>query len=486
MKTKQYIGALVFSLSCLACDPLTEIPESNLTADSFYKTPADAVVGINAAYRPLNQTQGFGAILLVVNNLSSDDFYTNPAETNVANHELGQSRATSANIHLLGVWTNQYLALSRANIVLDKLPAINPGNNSTNKVLLDRVGGEAKFLRALVLFNLTRLFGDVPMPLTASTPPEQLNIARTPQAQVYAQIIKDLTEAAAVLPARYTGADIGRPTTWAAKGLLAKVYLQQKDWAQTVTLCNEIMASNTFSLWPNFTDAFNPQNKNGRESLFEVQFAGPGLSQGNIMLRYCLPRNGSLGVGFGLFFPTNDLLNAFEPNDTRRAGTFFNSYVRSNGTRVTFSPDHLRKYNDDAAIAGAYTNDANNNFPLLRYAEVLLMYAEALNETSPADPRALAAMNQVRRRAGLPDSRATTQTAVREAVYQERRVELAGEFNRWFDLVRTGRLVTRLTAAKGAGSGVPAPANPSERNVVMPIPQRELDANASLTQNPGY
>ena len=462
-----------------ACDPLEEKPESILTQEAFYQTAQDAVAGVNAAYRPLNQSNLYGILFVVVQDLASDDFYSNTAEPNAYVHELDEFRPTSGNQHLLNIWTNSYLSLMRANTVLDKAPGI----VTTNKALVDRAMAEAKFLRALNLFNLVRLFGDVPMPLTGTTSTEGLDLARTPSVTVYAQIIKDFTEAAGVLPASYAGSDVGRPTSWAAKGLLAKVYLYQKQWDKTALLCEEIIKSGRYTLWANFEDAFKPANKNGQESLFEVQFKGPGLTQGNALLTYNLPRNGVLGPGNGVCYVTPDLLAAFEPGDARQPATFFTSYTR-NGVRVTFSPTHLRKFIDPNAINGGYTADSDLNFTVLRYAEVLLMYAEALNETSPANAGALSAVNQVRRRAKLTDAQVTTQAALRTAIWQERRIELINEANRYYDLVRTGRLVQRVTAAKT--TGVPKSATPKEIHNLMPIPQREIDANPKLTQNPGY
>lgn len=476
---KKALSLLVAAATLGACDPLTETPESFLTQDGFFQTAQDAVAAVNAAYRPLNTNFGYGLLLITVQDLASDDFYANVAEPNAAVHELNEFRPTATNAQLLNIWTNAYLSISRANTVLEKAPGI----VTSNKALVNRAMGEAKFLRALNLFNLTRFFGDVPMPLTGTNSTEGLTIERKPQAEVYAQIVKDFTEAAEVLPVTYSGADLGRPTSWAARGLLAKVYLYQKEWAKCAALCEAIIAAGRFSLWPNFEDAFKPSTKNGPESLYEVQFKGPGLGQGNPLLQYNLPRSGVLGSGFGVCYPTPDLIASFEPGDTRPAATFFTSFTR-NGVRVTFTPVHIRKFIDENAINGGHTGDSDLNFPVLRYAEVLLMYAEALNEVSPADAKAITALNQVRKRARLADTPARTQATLRTAIWQERRSELVNESNRYSDLVRTGRLVERVKAAKT--TGVPRVANPKEANYLMPIPQREIDANPKLTQNPGY
>ena len=477
MKRIAYLLVILATLG--ACDPLTENPESFLTQDNFFQTAQDAVAAVNAAYRPLNQTNSYGLLLITVQDLASDDFYGNVAEPNAAVHELDEFRPTATNVQLLNIWTNAYLSISRANTVLEKAPTI----QTSNKALVNRAMAEAKFIRALNLFNLARFFGDVPMPLTGTNSTAGLDIARTPVAEVYAQAIKDFNEAADALPATYTGGDVGRPTSWAAKGMLAKTYLYRKQWDKTVSLCESIMASGKYSLWPNFEDAFKPANKNGVESLFEIQFKGPGLGQGNSLLQYNLPRSGVLGSGYGVCYPTPDLLASFETGDARYAATFFNSFIR-NGTRVTFSPVHVRKFIDENAINGGYTGDSDLNFPVLRYAEVLLLYAEALNEVSSADAKAVAALNQVRKRAKLGDTPAKTQATLRTAIWQERRSELVNESDRYSDLVRTGRLVERVKAAKT--TGVPNAAKPTETNYLMPIPQRELDANPKLTQNPGY
>lgn len=468
-----FMGALV------ACDPLTENPESILTQESFFNTPADAVAAVNSAYRPLNQGTLYGVQLVALADLASDDVYANPGEPNASVHELNEFRPTSANAYCLNIWSNSYLSIMRANTVLDRAPNVQPANSA----LANRAMAEARFLRALNLFNLTRLFGDVPMPLTGTRSIEGLDLPRTPQAKVYEQIIDDFTKAASGLPATYAGPDIGRPTSWAAKGILTKVYLYRKDWDKVIAGCEEIIASNRFRLWANFEDAFKVANKNGSESLYEIQFKGPGLTQGNGFLQFCMPRNGVLGPGFGVPYPTPDLLATFETGDTRLAATVFNTWVR-NGVRVNFTPMHFRKFLDEAAVNGGYNGDSDLNFPVLRYADVLLMYAEALNEKSGPDPKAINAVNQVRRRAKLTDTPASTQATLREAIYKERRLELVNESNRWFDLVRTGRLIDRVKAAKT--TGVPRPAAATDKNFLMPIPQRDIDANPNLTQNPGY
>lgn len=476
---KTYYFALLLSLTIGACDPLEEIPVSALTADSFYQTDKDAVAAVNAAYRPLIEAGYYGTLFITTLDLASDDFYVNPAETNAANHEFGQSSMTSANAHLLSIWTNAYLSIMRANTVLEKVPTI----KTTNTTLINRTLGEAKFLRALNLFNLVRLFGDVPVPLTGTNSTEGLDIVRTPTADVYKQIIKDFTDAIAVLPASYSGADLGRPTSWSAKGMLAKVYLTQKNWVESAKLTDEIIKSGKFSLWENYEDVFKPANKNGKESLYEIQFKGPGLGLGNQILRYNLPRNGVLGSGFGVNFATPNLLSAFEASDTRQAATFFSSYTKG-GVKYNFTPAHLRKHLDDGAIQGGYTGDTDSNIPVLRLSDVYLMYAEAQNEISGVTPAAIDALNKVRVRAKVKELTPKTQTELREMIWKERRLELIDEGNRWFDLVRTGTLIENIKVAKSAG--IPRLATPTEKSYLMPIPQREMEANPKLKQNTGY
>ncbi len=283
---------------------------------------------------------------------------------------------------------------------------------------------------------------------------------------MYAAIEKDLTDAAANLPASYTGADVGRATSGAAKGLLGKVYVTEKKYAQAIPVLRDVIASNVYKLLPNVADVFSVTNKNNAEIVFAVKFKkGVGGA---------LPEGHSLWYGTNIGDNIEPSLRAAYPMGDKRQPLTVQIPVPSN---VNVVP---RKFYDEFSSA----NDVGNDFPVLRYADVLLLYAEALGESATQfSDEALSSLNQVRSRAGAPvytEAQVSTQTAFRDAVINERRLELALENDRWFDLIRTGRAVDALKI-----TGITVPAN----RFVYPIPQAEIDTYnnpATFPQNAGY
>jgi hypothetical protein len=346
--------------------------------------------------------------------------------------------------------------------------------------------GEARFLRALFYFNLVRLFGDVPLvtvPVSPDLTPEEIYPFRAPVQDVYARIIEDLNVAAEKLPAKYPNTnDKGRATQGAAWGLLSKVYLTLQDWENARANAYKVIESNQYALHADYTDNFKEAKKNGIESVFEVQFYRKVTTENSQMVISGLPSiPGLFTAGVEIMLPTEDLLESFDTNDYRYEATFFDEYWT-----YTFYP-HIWKYWDQDAYKPSATSASGANFMMMRYSEVLLIYAEALNEAS-GGPTAEAydAVNQVRARArngnssALPDLTGLNQDEFRKAVLNERRHEFVNEGQRWYDLVRTGTLIESVKRAKGDQ------ANPTEFNYLFPIPQRERDINKNLTQNPGY
>ena len=331
-------------------------------------------------------------------------------------------------------------------------------------------------------FNLVRFFGDVPLILTEITDPLQgYDYGRTPAADVYAQIIKDLSEAEAILPATYTGADVGRATSGASKSLLGSVYLTQKNYASALGKFKEVVDGGTYSLLPNYADLFKPANKNSKESIFEVQYKKGNIGEGSSYANSYAPTNSGNAViafgGGGNNIPTADLESSYEPGDLRKAVSLATSYTNASGVKV--DAYYIKKYADPPVVA----NDSEDDWYVLRYADVLLMYAETLNETGKTAD-ALTYLNQVRKRAGLANKTITTQAEMRLALEQERRVELAFEGHRWFDLVRTDRAIPVLNA-KAAAIGIKTPL--TTNNLLFPIPQSQIDINpGKITQNLGY
>jgi starch-binding outer membrane protein, SusD/RagB family len=474
---------IISSLLAGSCkkDFLDLTPISSVTTDNFYQNANDIKNAVNGVYASL-QLPGIHINNYIFGDIRSDDTQPVASGSVTDQDEFDRFYIRTTNPFILARWNDSYRSISRCNAVLDRI-----GDIDMDDALKSRTIGEMKFIRALIYLHLVRTFGDVPLVLTEiKDPDEGYEYGRNPTAEVYAQIEKDLTDATGVLPVSYTGADIGRATQGAAKSLLGKVFLTQKKFSEAAARLKEVIASNAYALLPNYADVFRPANKNNKESVFEVQFKSGGVGEGNPWPNSFSPENSGNAViafgGDGNNQPSLDMVNTYEPNDKRKALSLATSYVNSSG--VTIQYNFVKKYYDVPATK----NDNGNNIPVIRFADVLLMYAESLNETGyqPAG-EAMMYLNEVRARAGLGPKTAAdvpNQQAFRLAMEQERRGELAFEGHRWFDLVRTDRAITVLNSKKDQLRLVrPLTAN----DMLFPIPQSQIDINKDkITQNPGY
>ncbi len=477
MKTKHILfGLLTLSLTACKEQFLDLSPVSAVGTTSFYKTQSDMLAALSAGYGALQSSGQYGQNYIYAE-LPSDDTRPVLSGSVTDQDEFDKFYLRTTNPFLLTRWSDSYRGIYRTNSIIDRLAGV-----TMDETLKKRIGGEAQFLRALMYFNLVRSFGGVPLVITEITDPLQgYTYGRAPVADVYVQITKDLTEAEAALPERYTGADIGRATRGAAKALLGKELLTQRKYAEAATKLKEVIDANTFSLMPNYADLFKTANKNNRESIFEIQYKKGNLGEGSNWANQYAPENSGNAViqfgGSGNNQVTTDLENAYEPGDIRKNISFATSYTNAQGNKVDYY--YIRKYLDPPTV----NNDSEDNWYVLRYADVLLMYAEALNETGQT-AAALPYLNQVRKRVGLADKVITAQADLRLAIEQERRVELAFEGHRWFDLVRTGRALPVLQA-KAAAIGIKTAI--TENNLLFPIPQSQIDINPDkIKQNPGY
>jgi len=479
MKIYKYLP-IIFCLSFVSngCELLKEDPEHVLVTENFYKTTEEALAAVNAVYQRL-ATGMYNRPMEVLGDLTTDDYKNGQGMNNAFLIDLEYYNFTSENTFVADIWNQHYDGINRANVVLSKVPGI-----TMDETLKQRILGEAHFLRALFYFNLVRFFGGVPLVTTDTQDLSNLNVARASVEEVYALIIEDLKFAETNLPATYGSSDLGRATKGAAKILLGKVYLTRKEWSNAVQKLEEIVkneATYNYDLHANFRDNWVQTTENGKEMVFAVQFLqNPGTPNGMMILD--APRNRVPGLtGNEADIPTLDVYNAYETGDTRRDATFFTSLTAS-GKTYTFPFPLFYKYYDPGAFSA--TQQSNNNVFVLRYSDALLMYAEALNELNGPTPEAYAAINRVRRRAfkdNLHDLAGLNKDIFREAVYKERRLEFVLEGQRWFDLVRTGRLLTVMQNHKENGT-----INIKPYQVLYPIPQRERDLNSSLEQNPGY
>ncbi|TGE27202.1 RagB/SusD family nutrient uptake outer membrane protein [Hymenobacter metallicola] len=464
-------------------------PRNAVTTEIFYKTQNDAIQATNAAYSQLSQNGMFNYSLWGIGDVMSDNSFLGGggAADGIEFQQLDNFTIPATNPLTTSHWQRAYLGVGQANQVLARVPAIEMDATIKNRCL-----GEAAFLRALYYFYLVRGFGDVPLVLTPpQSAAEAAGLSRTPQAQVYAQIEKDLLDAITKLPATYSGEDVGRATKWAAMGLLAKVYLTEGKMTDAATQARRVIAESGKSLWTNYGDNFKVENENGQESLFEVQFKN-GLSSyttdgpGSVMNEFWGARFfGSPYVvssgGYGFNIPEKEFVDGYEPGDLRKGPTVFvpgDKYPDGQVQPASLVGDpfgfNIRKF--FVGTVNVNNWDSPLNVPVLRLGEIYLILAEA---AGPAD--GLAAINTVRRRAfgnsqhDLPAG--LSPEAFQKAVLKERRYELAFEMDRWYDLKRTGTLVSTMSAL---GKTV------KETNNLLPIPQSERNVNPNLTQNPGY
>lgn len=480
MKKTFIIPLLLALLLGWSCTKELEVEPHQIYYDNFYQTEADAVSAINATYSLLTNVNQYNSYLWLIQDVGSDDCNAREDLNDPNIHQFDQYSLQPTNTYLEGIWQGSYLGISRANIVLEKVPDI--AMDSVKKI---QILGEARFLRGLFYFNLVRLFGDVPLiiqPISSDLTDEELYVFRTDKSLVYNQIIEDFTTAAQGCPkAYYQSTEKGRATKGAALGMLAKVQLTLQNWVQSAEACQQVMNLGVYGLWDDYNDNFKDARRNGKESVFAAQFYSGIPSQNNQIVISGLPYiQGVFNAGVAMMLPTEDLLNSFEEGDFRKEATFFDHYWYD-----SFDP-HIYKHWDQDTYDADQTAQCGSNFDVMRYSEVLLMYAEAINEINGPTAEAYAAINAVRARARngntevLPDLQGLSQDDFRMAVLHERRVEFVNEGIRWYDLVRTNNLIDYVKRAKGDK------ANPQAFNYVFPIPQRELDNNKNLTQNPNY
>ena len=400
------------------------------------------------------------------------------------------------------LWTGYYGLINKCNNTLKQI------YSNTNIVATDQVkaqtAGEARFLRAYGYFMLVRLFGRVPLIDTVyDNPAAQNNIPQSSSAQLYTFIENDLNYATSVLPPSWDPKFVGRVTRGAANGLLAKVYLTQGKWAQAKAAAAAVMNSGQYDLSTPYDRIFREEGENSKESVFEVQATANASFPTQNGVQYTnvqgVRGSGAWDLGWGFNTPSDLLANAYEPNDPRRARTIlFTSTSTVPGLTIygETTPVGLPnpRYNNKVYCNPATRASVGNRFGwwmnirILRYADVVLMFAEASNELGGSTniTEARNALNSVRARARagnnaiLPDVTTTDQAQLRDAIRQERRVELAMEHDRFFDLVRWGVAQTVLNAAGKTNFS-------NARDVLLPIPQTQIDLSGGvLTQNPGY
>lgn len=454
----RYIFLTLVILGSISCSSdFTDLaPISQRNTGVFYESAGDMEIAVNAIYNSLQKDGCYNQSYWILQELRSDNTFwdgTGLAEevtvfdkfTDISTSNISES-----------AWNDSYQGIARANIVLSNIDAIEM--DATQKANLR---GEALFLRSLFYYHLTVGFGNIPLVLTeTSTVEEGTNHIQVDAGTVYNQLIADLNEAESSLPASYDNANQGRATSGAAATLLAKIYLTTGDTGNAESACRRVM-SGAYSLLDDYANLWGVENEHNAESIFEVNFEGGLSDQGN---NFTSQFNGDLAgaVTSGLRnIPEPDLSSSYESGDARFASSIAGVTADNPGWTIKYGLEN--PFTDD---------DGPNNWVVFRYADVLLMLAEALGETGEAYDL----INMVRVRAGLGTIDGNTPGSFQDKLLQERRVELAFENHRWADLLRFGQ-AEAVMAAQG---------KPTGGKLLFAIPQREMDLNSNFIQNPGY
>ena len=487
-------------LAAAGCKSFLDQPVlGQYTTDAFFTNDTNAKLAVNAAYVPLTFVDASSNVLWVLADVSSDDAVKGSNPGDQADFDNVQIfNVTPINAAVEAQWKRDYDGVFRCNAVLDGLPAT---NTSVSATVLNQSVGEAKFLRAWYYFQLTNLYGDIPLHLKVSTP-EELQSPVVPQAQIFQQVEADCQDAAKLLPDSWSGPDVGRATKGAALALLAKAYLYEKKWPEAAQAAQQVSAL-PYSLLPVYADNFRADTKINAEAIFAaLHTSNLSPTQGNSLNQWFAPRPQN---GYGFYNPTQRLVDSYERTadgvpDPRLDYTIARPghdylgvpYDSTWSTTGYLSKKHVQPLTE---IPLAIKGNGNLNFQAIRYAEVLLIEAEALNEAGQS-AAALGPLNQVRKRAResylydpalggsaagggtvpaglLPDITTADQSALRDLIRQERRVELATEFQRFFDIIRYGEAYAKQALGYKPNFNY-------AKDKFFPIPQSERSTNTKL------
>lgn len=488
MKKHKILVALLLTLSVTqncSNEFLDVSPTENIRVEdlSIYNNNDGAKSFVNSIYAKfLDWNMSTFAWIGVTSIVSDDaDKGSSPGDTGTDKDILDALTFTATTPSFKDLFASNYEGINRCNQALKYIPQL----DKADAQLRNRLMGEAKFLRAFMYFTLVRSFGGVPLvdrvPIEGVEEDRIMQVTRKSKEEIYAFIEQDLNDAIALLPVKsaYSGSDIGRASKGAAYALLAKVSLYQKKWQQAVDNCNLVQG---YSLTPNFIDIYKVSGENNSESIFEIQGSGDPKSRGIQQYTQVQGARGSGGWGWGFATPSQSLFDAYtaEGDLVRRDATIIQKGMTLYDGRVMSNTLDNNYYNYKA-YSSNYTNQAqtDTNIRYLRYAEVLLIKAEAMNELGQTSA-AIPFLNQVRNRVNLANTTATSQNDVRNAIWKERRLELAFEHDRWFDLVRTGQAQAAMSAHGGKTFVV-------GKHELFPLPQDFITESKGLsTQNPGY
>lgn len=490
MKFKRIITVLFLTTFIWGCEDaiLDTKPSNTINSENFFQTPSDAIAALNGAYQTLQWPNQYNFRLWTLDIIAANaEVGAGGGDDGLETKQMASFIIEPDNPGVEDLWRGIWPGVAKANFVLARVPEM----SNINSNLKARIIAEAKFLRALYYFNGVRLFGG--LPIITEPASDDLLVERASVEATYNLIVSDLTDAADVLPQNYGGGqfnEIGRATRGAALALLAKVYLRMGEYGKAESTALEVTTLG-YDLNPNYWQNFEPFNENDQESIFEVQFSsGAGYDpfskphQGSWATEFTNPRGSGIspGGGYGWGHVTQEFVNAYEANDDRKSVTVWDDGDTYGG--FTYNSSYSSTgYNIKKWVRGSESitaTDSDLNMPVIRYADLLLVLAEAINEQGrPGDAEQY--INEVRDRAGLGDVTGLTEQEMREQIFHERRMEFAFEGKWWFDLMRAGPdYAERYFFDRGKTSF------DKTKHILLPIPQTDLDLNPNLDQNENY
>ena len=480
-------------------------PVDSLTEAGFFKTESDANAALASVYDMLQKYGGWeNEYITKIEWLPVGDM---TMEESPADRAIEGLEWDAGNERFSRIWAQHYTGIARANTVIGRINGVEAPQ--ANKDLIE---GQAKFLRALFYFTIARYYGDAPLIVDEPTAETDFNVSRNPVSEIWAQIESDLTDAVSKLPTTWDDANLGRAKKSSALALLAKAHLYQSEWADAVSRSEELINLGIHDLEPDYRDAFRKENEHNVEDVFSVQYRDTNTGgwgegrDGHFLGARAAPRG--VGADFAPFggwsnwVPAEQWVEDIERDpvadtiiDQRYYGQIIGPGEKHPDVDFTMPEDVPAGFSSTGYIhtkfwLGPNPNNSEysgQNIPVFRYAEVLLDYAEALNETGRKDD-AIAQINIVRDRAGLdPLPNTLTQDEVLDAIFQERRVELFWEQSFFSDLNRRGRALQFILDNRADVADLPTNATYLQQNpILFPIPLSELDNNPNMTQNTGY
>jgi hypothetical protein len=455
---------MIFSNSCH--DELLQEPITEKVTTNFYSTEIEIEEAIIGVYAALQEDGLYNAYLTVLGEIPSDNTFDEVPANDDGNYgQLDEFTVISSNAIISGTWQDSYVAIQRANVVLNRIEDV----GFEDETVKNSRKGEMRFIRALLYFNLVRIYGDVPLVVEeAEDVNDYFGQGRTSEDEVYTQIKEDLTEAIELLP--LTVSEQGRVTRGAAQALLGKVLLTLQNFSQAEVYLQNVVSSGSYSLVSKPDLVFGVENENNQEIIFAVQFASGvnGNSEGSDAFRLFSP-SGTVSSAKGHNLPTKSLYALYTDEDLRKE-----TYLGVTSEGIPYS----KKLSEPSTTS----SDGGSDCIVLRYADVLLMLAEVKNELGNTS-EAASYLNMIRERAGLSAVEVSSQSDLRDAIELERRLELIGEGHHWFDLLRTDKAIEVMNSwFNSENKNITI----DDHNLLMPIPQDQIDTDPAIQQNPGY